>query len=103
MNIYDFKDAAIKALNNNRFPDAPYVDAGISIAIGVISDMDAPEDNLGHWELFEDCANAGVYCSICHKKVYTEMYANQKCLSKFCPNCGHKMDTKNFYWKGTVK
>ena len=96
MNIYDFKAAAIKALNQNRFPGAPYVDAGISIAIGVINDMEMPDNEpLGQWELFENCSNSGVYCSICHKKVYKESYANQKYLSKFCPNCGHKMDTKN--------
>ena len=33
------RQAAIDALKNNRFPGAPYVDAGISIAIGVICDL----------------------------------------------------------------
>lgn len=46
----------------------------------------------GHWVLLDDCANAGVYCSVCHKKVYKEQYANVKEKSKFCPNCGAKMD-----------
>lgn len=96
MNIDDFKAAATKALNQNRFPGAPYVDAGISIAIGVINDMKMPNDeSLGQWELFKNCSNSGVYCSICHKKIYKESYANQKYLSKFCPNCGHPMDTVN--------
>lgn len=31
--------AALDALKNSRFPGAPYVDAGISIAIGVICDL----------------------------------------------------------------
>ena len=25
---------------------------------------------FGHWVSLTDCANAGVYCSVCHKKVY---------------------------------
>ena len=27
------------------------------------------------WISLTDCSNAGVYCSICHKKVYKEDYA----------------------------
>lgn len=46
---------------------------------------------FGYWILLDDCSNEGVYCSICHKKVYKKEYANQKLKSKFCPNCGHKM------------
>lgn len=48
----------------------------------------------GHWFLLDECANAGVYCSVCHKKVYKECYANVKLKSKFCPNCGAVMDGK---------
>ena len=58
-------------------------------------DLDGNRLQLGKWQLFEDCANSGVYCSVCHKKVYKECYANQKVFSKYCPNCGHMMDTKN--------
>ena len=28
----------------------------------------------GYWVSLTDCANAGVYCSVCHKKVYKEDY-----------------------------
>ena len=45
-----------------------------------------------HWFLLDDCANEGVYCSACTKKVYKTDYANQKLKSKYCPNCGAKMD-----------
>lgn len=48
----------------------------------------------GHWFLLDECSNAGVYCSACHKKVYKEHYANVKEKSKFCPNCGAIMDEK---------
>lgn len=49
----------------------------------------------GEWISLEDCANAGVYCSVCHKKVYKEDYAwcnrKNKLRSDFCPNCGADM------------
>lgn len=50
----------------------------------------------GHWVSFTECANAGVYCSVCHKKVYKEDYARcnrkNKLRSDYCPNCGAKME-----------
>ena len=46
----------------------------------------------GGWFLLDECANAGVYCSVCNKKVYKTDYANQKVKSKYCPNCGAVMD-----------
>lgn len=49
----------------------------------------------GHWVSLTDCSNAGVYCSVCHKKVYKEDYAwcnrKNKLRSDYCPNCGAKM------------
>lgn len=50
------------------------------------------EHEHGHWFLLDECANSGVYCSVCHKKVYKEYYANVKPKSKFCPHCGAIMD-----------
>lgn len=50
-----------------------------------------PQRPTGEWFLLDDCANEGVYCSVCHKKVYKRDYANQKLKSKFCPNCGARM------------
>ena len=44
------------------------------------------------WELIDECVNEGVYCSNCHKKIYRAEYANQKVKSKYCPNCGSRMD-----------
>ena len=50
----------------------------------------------GYWISLTDCANAGVYCSVCHKKVYKEDYAycsrKNKLRSSYCPHCGAKMD-----------
>ena len=41
----------------------------------------------GEWRLFDDCANEGLYCSQCCKKVYRVEYANVKMATRFCPNC----------------
>ena len=52
----------------------------------------------GRWISLTDCSNAGVYCSVCHKKVYKEDYAvcnrKNKLRSDYCPNCGAKMDSE---------
>ena len=52
----------------------------------------------GYWASLTDCANAGVYCSVCHKKVYKEDYAGcnrkNKLRSAYCSNCGGEMMTK---------
>lgn len=49
----------------------------------------------GYWISLTDCANAGVYCSVCNKKVYKEDYAwcnrKNKLRSDYCPHCGAKM------------
>ena len=49
----------------------------------------------GYWASLTDCANAGVYCSVCHKKIYKEDYARcnrkNKLRSDYCPHCGSKM------------
>ena len=53
----------------------------------------------GRWISLTDCSNAGVYCSICHKKVYKEDYAwcnkKNRVRSSYCPNCGAKMNERN--------
>lgn len=49
----------------------------------------------GEWFPIGDCANEGVYCSVCGKKVYKYDYAKSvsgnKMQSNFCPNCGADM------------
>ena len=46
----------------------------------------------GRWVVLDECSNEGAYCSVCHKKVYRVCYGNCKMKSKYCPNCGAKMD-----------
>lgn len=45
----------------------------------------------GKWLWFEDCVNSGLYCSACHKLIHKVMRPKKK-LSRYCPNCGAKMD-----------
>lgn len=52
---------------------------------------DVMEAKRGEWIQLDECANEGVYCSVCHKKVYKIEYANQALKSAYCPNCGADM------------
>ena len=70
-------------------------DRGISVAFDITENapaVDAVPVVHGRWLLLDECSNEGVYCSVCHKKVYRTEYANQKVKSNYCPNCGAKMD-----------
>ena len=64
----------------------------ILLPIKSLSEIPTYEPKHGHWMLLDECSNAGVYCSVCCKKVYRTDYANQKIKSKYCPNCGSIMD-----------
>lgn len=78
-------------INNERVFDIPQIKAFIDIAPTV----EAKTVVHGEWHLLDKCSNAGVYCSVCHKKVYKEpYYANVKVKSNFCPNCGADMRKK---------
>jgi hypothetical protein len=66
----------------------------IADAMDSIQAADVVEVRHGYWHLLDNCANEGVYCSNCRKKVYKTNYANQKIKSNYCPNCGAKMDGK---------
>lgn len=54
----------------------------------------------GRWIALTECANEGVYCSVCHKKVYRADYAwcakRNKVRSNYCPNCGADMRGANY-------
>ena len=76
------------SLSYSRESDALNI-ADVLIAHGVTV------QECGHWISLTECANAGVYCSVCHKKVYKEDYAwcnrKNKLRSDYCPHCGAKM------------
>lgn len=46
----------------------------------------------GQWYMLDDCANAGLYCSACGRRVHHEEFAYKKLKSKYCPHCGARMD-----------
>lgn len=58
---------------------------------------DEMRDDVAYWITLDECANEGVYCSECHKKVFKLDYSNtMKIRSKFCPNCGRRMVETGF-------
>ena len=81
-----------KPMSEGRFYGASFL-ATIECAPAA----DVAEVVHGRWKLLDECSNAGVYCSICHKAVYRESawYKNVHIKSKYCPNCGAKMDKED--------
>lgn len=79
----------------SKFLNANVITGTMSVPMDNIKD-DAKENSRkhGYWYELDECANEGVYCSVCNKKVYKLNYANQKLKSKYCPNCGAIMDGK---------
>ena len=77
-------DALINELNNSHYPGAPYIDAGISIAIGKVCDAPtiAPEREKGEWERKSFYDNTPI-CSKCYCEGNWEW--------DYCPNCGADM------------
>lgn len=71
---------------------APYSRLLTIMSIADVPTADVEEVRHAEWFLLDECANEGVYCSRCYKKVYKTEYANQKLKSPYCPNCGAKMD-----------
>ena len=61
-------------------------------AIRELPAADVAEVVHGQWYMLDDCANAGLYCSACGRRVHHEEFAYKKLKSKYCPKCGAKMD-----------
>ena len=80
----------------SKFLNANVIAGTMTVPMDNIKD-DAKENGRkhGYWYELDECANEGVYCSVCNKKVYKLNYANQKLKSKYCPNCGAIMDEKD--------
>lgn len=76
-------DALINELNNNRYPGAPYVDAGISIAIGKVCDAPTIEHKTGKWIETDSHEPCWFKCDQCGRlSDIKEIY---------CPTCGASM------------
>ncbi len=99
---YIYSEEIDEAFGATMFKNLPESDIykqamiyGMTIAAMVTSRCEPiviEERPKGHWEILDECSNQGVYCSVCSKKVYRTEYANQKVKSKYCPNCGSRME-----------
>lgn len=93
MSDYISREAALTELQN---PELFNVSQRFLQILRDLPTADVEPVRYGQWISLTDCSNAGVYCSICHKKVYKEDYAwcnrKNKVRSPYCPNCGSKMD-----------
>ena len=85
MTDYIRREDALKALYND------YAYAAMDV-IKRLPAADVAEVVHGQWYLLDDCANAGVYCSTCGRRVHREEFAYKKLRSKYCPHCGARMD-----------
>ncbi len=87
---------ANRFLRETRFQPGTYPHETLKRELDEQPTVDAVEVVHGHWFSLTDCSNAGVYCSVCNKKVWKEDYAwcnrKNKLRSNYCPNCGAKMD-----------
>lgn len=73
-------DTLINELDNSHYPGAPYINAGISIAIGKVCDAPTvkPERKKGQW--------IGRRCSVCESR-----YPDDVFTWNYCPHCGAYM------------
>ena len=88
------REEAIKVLNNFPidFRNSGGFEAMEALKIAILALRPVGREQVekvwrGEWRLFDDCANEGLYCSQCGKKVYRVEYANVKMATRFCPNC----------------
>ena len=91
----DVREKLVELLTEFYGCDPMYYDVdALAIAQHLITNGVTVQE-AGYWVSLTDCANAGVYCSVCHKKVYKEDYAwcnrKNKLRSDYCPHCGAKM------------
>ena len=91
----DVREKLVELITEFYGCDPMYYDVdALAIADHLISNGVTVQE-CGYWVSLTDCANAGVYCSVCHKKVYKEDYAwcnrKNKLRSDYCPHCGAKM------------
>ena len=91
-------DVLIHELNNSHYPGAPYVDAGISIAIGKVCDAPTivPPHKTGHWidEKIQRLDGTFYWFRECSECGYARIDCNPDMDTNFCPNCGAQMESK---------
>ena len=94
---YIERESAIKSLLNDSPEQVGYSREDAADCIRYMDAVDVAPVRHGHWISLTECANEGVYCSICKKKVWKSDYARcskksrNKLRFNYCPNCGAKM------------
>ena len=95
---YIEREAAIKELMNDAPEQVGYSREDAADCIRYMDAADVAPIRHGWWIPLTECANEGVYCSLCKKKVWKSDYAQcskksrNKLEPNYCPNCGAKMD-----------
>lgn len=93
-------DAAAMAFleKEDHLFDAKSVLAGMSISVGIVLTVPAADVApvvRGRWVPYNNEQDRGLhYCSICKTQAFNYEDGGEvvEMLSKFCPNCGAKMD-----------
>lgn len=92
---YISREAAVKAANEwvSEACMAPVMRVSrLFDKLAKVPAADVAEVVQGQWYMLDDCANAGLYCSACGRRVHREEFAYKKLRSKYCPHCGAQMD-----------
>ena len=93
--MMDIREKLVELLTNSPQLDVLDWTTGWEEAANYLIAHGVTVQERGYWASLTDCANAGVYCSVCHKKIYKEDYARcnrkNKLRSDYCPHCGSKM------------
>ncbi len=91
----DVREKLVELLTNSPQLDVLDWTTGWEEAANYLIAHGVTVQERGYWASLTDCANAGVYCSVCNKKIYKEDYARcnrkNKLRSAYCPHCGSKM------------
>ena len=93
--MMDVREKLVELLTNSPQLDVLDWTTGWEEAANYLIAHGVTVQERGYWASLTDCANAGVYCSVCNKKIYKEDYARcnrkNKLRSDYCPHCGSKM------------
>ncbi len=96
MTDYIKRTDAVKIAEKYGLPNGSVLGRHTGLADCIARDIselpaaDVAEVVHGQWYMLDDCANAGLYCSACGRRVHHEEFAYKKLKSKYCPNCGAK-------------
>ena len=95
---YISRDAAVKIAEKYGLADGSVLGRHTGLADCIASEIsglpaaDVAEVVHGRWYMLDNCANAGLYCEACDRRVHHEEFAYKKLKSKYCPHCGARMD-----------